>query len=357
MWDALGWGGPPSGIVAPAREGKAERRKVARAEGGRPGAAGDVPRVRDNIRPPLEHVQPDFRGCAVCATVVGCVCACSMPSPSPFGEVENASPHGDDQIGFTGHIRDHATGLTYMQARYYSPVAGRMLGVDPVDFASDGRPGMVNRYSYALNDPINLLDPDGRQSSTYRNSGGCSGYSQGCTGVRNPDGTYSFHPQHQLSTQTIEQMSAVTHALSYAMSLGSRVLGTVRISGTKLASESAAVGRQAGRAATDISNSARLSTIPNAPASNMASYFTIKGTGSVQTLQPSGQLRGSTYSYGVGSPSSGVSAPSSANTGIPGLTSDPSLPLTGIGGAAALAAAACELAECIDRQRDPSYYD
>jgi RHS repeat-associated protein len=31
----------------------------------------------------------------------------------------------DDQGGFTGHIRDKATGLNYMQARYYDPVMGR----------------------------------------------------------------------------------------------------------------------------------------------------------------------------------------------------------------------------------------
>ena len=92
---------------------------------------------------------------------------------TPYGEVISPSALGDDRAGYTGHIRDAATGLTYMQARYYSPVAGRMLSVDPVDFmGSGGDPRYVNRYMYAGNDPVNMWDPDGRQTCGYGTSGG-----------------------------------------------------------------------------------------------------------------------------------------------------------------------------------------
>ena len=37
-----------------------------------------------------------------------------------------------DGIGYTGHVMDGATGLTYMQQRYYDPTLGRFLSVDPV---------------------------------------------------------------------------------------------------------------------------------------------------------------------------------------------------------------------------------
>ena len=57
-------------------------------------------------------------------------------------------------------IDDTATGLTYMQARYYDPVIGRFLSIDPVNF-SPGRPDMFNRYAYVANDPVNMVDPDG----------------------------------------------------------------------------------------------------------------------------------------------------------------------------------------------------
>jgi RHS repeat-associated protein len=81
---------------------------------------------------------------------------------TPYGEVwSGLSAANDNQPGFTGHVRDKATGLTYMQARYYDPKLGRFLSTDPVQF-SPARPDMHNRYAYVANDPINNYDPDGR---------------------------------------------------------------------------------------------------------------------------------------------------------------------------------------------------
>jgi RHS repeat-associated protein len=67
-------------------------------------------------------------------------------------------PAGQD--GFTGHIKDAATGLNYMQARYYDPAIGRFLSIDPVGFSVD-QPFMFGRYSYVGNDPVNAWDPFG----------------------------------------------------------------------------------------------------------------------------------------------------------------------------------------------------
>lgn len=78
----------------------------------------------------------------------------------PFGEkITEASANRDDE-GFTGHVDDAATGLTYMQARYYDPVTGRFLSSDPVGFA-EGGPSYFNRYAYVENDPVNMIDPSG----------------------------------------------------------------------------------------------------------------------------------------------------------------------------------------------------
>jgi RHS repeat-associated protein len=64
-------------------------------------------------------------------------------------------------IGFTGHVNDADTGLINMQQRYYDPVAGRFLSVDPV--LTDANTGdSFNRYSYAENNPYRYVDPDGR---------------------------------------------------------------------------------------------------------------------------------------------------------------------------------------------------
>jgi RHS repeat-associated protein len=64
-------------------------------------------------------------------------------------------------IGYTGHVMDGGTGLTYMQQRYYDQSVGRFLSVDPVT-ASSITGANFNRYWYASNNPYKNTDPDGR---------------------------------------------------------------------------------------------------------------------------------------------------------------------------------------------------
>ncbi|MDN4037291.1 RHS repeat-associated core domain-containing protein [Massilia sp. YIM B02443] len=80
----------------------------------------------------------------------------------PYGYVAAGT---QPTIGFTGHVNDVDTGLTYMQQRYYDPVAGRFLSIDPVTTdANTG--GSFNRYAYANNSPYKYIDPDGRNAVT-----------------------------------------------------------------------------------------------------------------------------------------------------------------------------------------------
>lgn len=63
---------------------------------------------------------------------------------------------------FTSHERDTETGLDYMQARYYQGLQGRFTSADPL--LASGKPlnpQSWNRYSYVLNNPVRLLDPNG----------------------------------------------------------------------------------------------------------------------------------------------------------------------------------------------------
>lgn len=69
-----------------------------------------------------------------------------------------------DGVGYTGHVMDGATGLTYMQQRYYDPLCGCFLSVDPVTAYTNGDMRFFNRYVYAFNNPYRFTDPDGRQS-------------------------------------------------------------------------------------------------------------------------------------------------------------------------------------------------
>ena len=76
-----------------------------------------------------------------------------------YGAPQDAGNNGGP--GYTGHLQDAQTGLTYMQQRYYDPLLARFLSVDPVA-ADVGSGGNFNRYGYANNNPVRFTDPDGR---------------------------------------------------------------------------------------------------------------------------------------------------------------------------------------------------
>ena len=81
----------------------------------------------------------------------------------PYGTVIGKPTY--QGIGYTGHVQDAATGLTYMQQRYYDPQVGLFLSVDPVT-AYSNPVGQFNRYWYASNNPYKFKDPDGRAVET-----------------------------------------------------------------------------------------------------------------------------------------------------------------------------------------------
>jgi RHS repeat-associated protein len=85
----------------------------------------------------------------------------------PFGDelALNSSESLPERMKFTGHERDTLGGdepLDYMHARDYSPTAGRFLSLDAHAGAA-AAPQTWNRYVYAGNNPMSLVDPDGRE--------------------------------------------------------------------------------------------------------------------------------------------------------------------------------------------------
>ena len=71
-----------------------------------------------------------------------------------------------DGPGFTGHDMDPASRLVYMQQRYYDPVVGRFLSVDPMALDTNSA-WNFNRYNYAANSPYRFKDPDGRSAAHF----------------------------------------------------------------------------------------------------------------------------------------------------------------------------------------------
>jgi RHS repeat-associated protein len=86
----------------------------------------------------------------------------------PFGEGDGVV-QGNDPLRFTGKERDAETGLDYFSARYYASRTGRFTTVDPVIPIEDALldPQRWNRYSYVMNRPLVLTDPDGRCPSCF----------------------------------------------------------------------------------------------------------------------------------------------------------------------------------------------
>ncbi|WP_250626770.1 RHS repeat-associated core domain-containing protein [Pinirhizobacter soli] len=79
----------------------------------------------------------------------------------PYGEQVMGNPKSGR--GYTGHFDDSDSGFIYMQARYYDPSSARFLSADPKTLVP-GAPTQFARYSYANNNPIANIDPDGRRA-------------------------------------------------------------------------------------------------------------------------------------------------------------------------------------------------
>ena len=85
----------------------------------------------------------------------------SIGSYFAYGE-DRSGALGNDAVRFATYTRDSMTGLDYASQRYHLPGMGRFAGVDPFGgSARGGDPGSWNRFSYASNDPIDLVDPTG----------------------------------------------------------------------------------------------------------------------------------------------------------------------------------------------------
>ncbi|MEV0948958.1 RHS repeat-associated core domain-containing protein [Promicromonospora sp. NPDC050249] len=86
----------------------------------------------------------------------------------PFGEQRGGvSAPGDHE--FLGKVRDGATGLTLVGARWYDETVGRFLTVDPVMDLAD--PQQWNAYTYANNNPTTWWDPDGLEPRPWHQDG------------------------------------------------------------------------------------------------------------------------------------------------------------------------------------------
>ena len=77
-----------------------------------------------------------------------------------WGEIISDTNPGFQPFGFAGCLYDQDTKLCRFGVRDYDPSIGRWLSKDPILFNG----GDANLYGYVLQDPINLIDPNGRSA-------------------------------------------------------------------------------------------------------------------------------------------------------------------------------------------------
>ncbi|MDY7078588.1 MAG: RHS repeat-associated core domain-containing protein [Chloroflexota bacterium] len=78
----------------------------------------------------------------------------------PYGTPRYISGTLPTDFTYTGQRTVPGTGLIFMHARYYHPAMGRFISADTV-VPNFTNPQLLNRYSYAGNNPVLYNDPDG----------------------------------------------------------------------------------------------------------------------------------------------------------------------------------------------------
>ncbi len=128
--------------------------------------------VNGTSAPNVYYIHPDYLGGTQIVTDSSGSLKVQDLEYYPFGQIlTNSKSSGFDEVRkYTGHQYDNDTGLNFMQARYQNGIEGRFWQQDPIIRELDNsklgalltNPQMWNSYSYALNNPLKYVDPDGK---------------------------------------------------------------------------------------------------------------------------------------------------------------------------------------------------
>ena len=97
---------------------------------------------------------------------------------STYGIPTQTSGSSQSAFGFTGEPTD-ANGLVSLRARYYNPVLGQFLSLDPLE-GSAGQPLSLDRYVYVQGNPVNLTDPSGLVGENSYKYSSCNQQNRRC---------------------------------------------------------------------------------------------------------------------------------------------------------------------------------
>jgi len=79
----------------------------------------------------------------------------------PFGQTIESGGTLDNPFRFTGQYFDSEIEEYYLRARQYNPRIGRFTSRDPIG-GEFQKPLTLHKYLYCRSDPVNHIDPNGR---------------------------------------------------------------------------------------------------------------------------------------------------------------------------------------------------
>ncbi len=187
---------------------------------------------------------------------------------APYGSIvaTAATQNIGNNYKFTGKEADAENNLQYFGARYYDNRVGKFTAIDPyglqvskvIGMLSD--PQSLNGYVYSRNNPVILVDPDGRDWHTFGQ------------GLASP---FVYAYQHPLETvATVAVVVAVASVAPVAVA----VLGTV--------AGSVAIGTALGNAANAPDANTRDYYLGAAVSNTALTAVAVKGAGTLSTPKP-----------------------------------------------------------------------
>jgi len=97
----------------------------------------------------------------------------------PYGGIAYSSGVDTNRYKFNGKERDAESGLDNFGARYFASPIGRWMSPDSVNLTDDrvlNPVNTLNKYGYGGNNPLEYVDPDGRDITVFYDQSGIAGH-------------------------------------------------------------------------------------------------------------------------------------------------------------------------------------
>lgn len=209
----------------------------------------------------------------------------------PFGKLANSTGSTTNPFKYVGRygVQDEENGLQYIRARYYASELGRFVTKDTL--AGNDKDGQsLNRYVYALNNPVVLIDISGfsaQEGGNIQNNFGTSDLLNGEL-VDGIDRIKYYKAQARMAeldyVAALQAESAYWEAWANTLEGANDALGTVRA--LFVSGPSGAISGLLGQLSTlaDVTNHQRVANILNTANFVVSSYDLLNSSNELNTV-------------------------------------------------------------------------